>query len=430
MSAAGHAAEGASRHPRVLLVINIPEPDAATRAEIESERLPRRDFYELQRELDADLLFLDAAGRSLIGWLARRAFGRRVGPRIALAIKALRMRRDYDIVFTDTEAVGLPFAFLLKLVGSRASSPRHVTLAHNLASMRNNRAALVKRLLFRFGIASHVDTMIVHSSAQLHLAVERFGVRPERVVRLPYQVDTRFWQPTPEGSQDAIDRDIIVVPGHECRDYPTLLAAIRDLPVEAEITTRAVTDEQRQMATHPDWPQNLQFHAYDFEALRRLYARARLVIVPLLPVDFQAGITAILEAMAMGRPVIVSGIRGQTDVICDPRGDIRRPAEASGWPTFIDEGGAALNLGSPPTGWYVRPSDADDLRDAITALLSDRDQAEALGRNGRTVAASLFSIEDFARRFASAILGESENGSRDQPRADPSARPQRAAHAG
>ena len=54
------------------------------------------------------------------------------------------------------------------------------------------------------------------------------------------------------------------------------------------------------MAERPDWPANLKFEAYDYMSLRRLYASARLVIVPLLPVDFQAGITVVLEAMAMG----------------------------------------------------------------------------------------------------------------------------------
>src|SRR4029077_18856004 len=51
------------------------------------------------------------------------------------------------------------------------------------------------------------------------------------------------------------------------------------------------------------------------EELRDLYARSRFVVVPLCPSDTDNGVTVILEAMAMGRPVICSRTEGQVDVI-------------------------------------------------------------------------------------------------------------------
>jgi glycosyltransferase involved in cell wall biosynthesis len=199
---------------------------------------------------------------------------------------------------------------------------------------------------------------------------------------------------------------VIIVPGHECRDYPTMLAAIRDLDVEARISTRSVTAEQAAMASRPDWPENLSFNEYDYDALRRLYADARCVVVPLLAVDFQAGITVVLEAMAMGKAVIVSGIRGQTDVIRDPRHDGRGDPGRDWWPGFLDESDVADTLGRLPTGLYVVPGDADDLRATIARLLADPAEAAELGRNGRAVAEAMFTIEAFAERFARAIVGE------------------------
>jgi len=46
----------------------------------------------------------------------------------------------------------------------------------------------------------------------------------------------------------------------------------------------------------------------DHRHLRDLYARARFVVVPLRDVDFDAGVTTITEAMAMGKAVVSTAI--------------------------------------------------------------------------------------------------------------------------
>ena len=51
------------------------------------------------------------------------------------------------------------------------------------------------------------------------------------------------------------------------------------------------------------------------DGLRELYARSRFVVVPVVASDMDNGVTVILEAMAMGRPVICSRTRGQVDVV-------------------------------------------------------------------------------------------------------------------
>lgn len=406
----------ASEKPRVLLVISVHEPDAATRAEIEAGRQPRRDFDELQRVLGAEVMFLDSAPGSRLARLAQRVLGARVGPRVGLAFAAFAQRSRFDIIFTDTESVGLPLALLLKLRRVDSERLRHVTLSHNLSSMRNRFAAFVKRALFRCGITSHIDTMIVHSSAQRVLATGTFGVPRDRIVQLPYQVDAAFWSAAAaKDDLPELDEAVLPVPGHECRDYPTLLAAIRGLDVAARITTRAVTAQQAAMASRPDWPQNLRFHAYDYTALRELYASSRFVVVPLLPVDFQAGITVVLEAMAMGKAVIVSGIRGQTDVVRDSRCEGRGPVERDWWPGFVENSDVAEWLGHLPTGLYVRPGDPVELRETIEYLLEHPAEADEMGRNGRTIVEALFTVEAFAERFAQAIRGELHGGPTGMP---------------
>jgi glycosyltransferase involved in cell wall biosynthesis len=98
----------------------------------------------------------------------------------------------------------------------------------------------------------------------------------------------------------------------------------------------------------------------------------------LLPSDTDNGITVILEAMAMGKPVICSRTRGQVDV--------------------IQEG---------VTGLYVPIGDAAALRTAVLSLWHEPLRAQQMGRNARALVEKHHTLEKFtstARSAAEASL--------------------------
>jgi glycosyltransferase involved in cell wall biosynthesis len=98
--------------------------------------------------------------------------------------------------------------------------------------------------------------------------------------------------------------------------------------------------------------------------------------MPLYPTDFQAGVTTILEAMAMQRAVVCSRTAGQTDVIADGR-----------------------------TGVYVAPSDPTALRAALEELLADPERAARLGRAARDFVVDQCDVRVYAERLARAVDG-------------------------
>ena len=53
-------------------------------------------------------------------------------------------------------------------------------------------------------------------------------------------------------------------------------------------------------------PPNVTARPYGYRELRDLYASSFCVVVPLYENDFQAGVTTILEAMAMGVPCVTT----------------------------------------------------------------------------------------------------------------------------
>lgn len=388
-----------TKSPRALLVISAQPPETLAESVAEG-REPRRDYQALQAALNADLLYPADARRTRFGRLLTRA----AGIRPALAWAAFRRRHAYDVIYTDGETVGLPFALLLKLRGLHPSSPRHVMLTHYLSTRP-------KRILFRLGAGSHIDTLIAHSSAQRQLAIRELHMPAERVALLPYFADAAFWRSAASSdyTRGRAERESLMIcaVGLEFRDYDTLVRAARGLDAEIRIAAASNWSHHSAFArSGPSLPPNISVQSYSYLPLRDLYAAARFVVVPLKAVDNQAGITVILEAMAMGKAVIVSATRGQTDVVRDRRNGGRGRVVREWWPGFVDASEVAATLSQLPTGFYVTPGDSDELRRAMRYLLDHPDIAGELGRNGRRVVEALFTLDAFAARFAAVIRGE------------------------
>jgi glycosyltransferase involved in cell wall biosynthesis len=372
-------AQATSGALRVLLVISA-DPAPETRDEIAAGRQPRKDYLAL----------CDALGADLLSPSMTTAPG---GKPAALAWAAFQRRKNYATIFTDSEGTGVPLALLLR--GTPPGKPRHVCLSHYLSTRS-------KRALFSLSAGRRIDTLIVHSTAQLRVATETLGMPDSNVALLPYFADERFWNPalvtlvTPV----AQDRPMICSVGLEFRDYTTLISAVRDLDVDVRIGAASHWARHNAFGASADLPANVTVGAYNYQRLRDLYASARFVVVPLRDVDNQAGITTILEAMAMGKAVIVTRTRGQTDVIRDWRSGGAAPP-----PGFLAAPELASTLGALPTGWYVQPNDPADLRDAISYLLAHPAVTEEMGRNARRVVEGYFGLDAFVARFAALLRG-------------------------
>jgi glycosyltransferase involved in cell wall biosynthesis len=366
--------DGNARHkfmtarPKTLLIITA---DAAADAERAArDEAPRRDYAELGRLLNADILDLPAVrAEPLAGPIIGVS-----GAALAQATAGLRRARNYDAVYSDGEHFGLFLAILMRTRGKR---PRHVVLAHHLTPSKKHLFARLAR--------PAIDAVIVHAELQRRLAIERLGFRPERVHYLPYQADQSFWRPAPPAKGEAT----ICSAGLECRDYATVIDAIQGMPVDFHIGAASRWSSKRDLLKGRSLPSNVHVDSYDYVELRDLYARSHLVAVPLLDVDFQAGITLILEAMAMARAVVVTRTQAQRDVVVGP---IWSASDAT-WPTE----GPQPELS---TGVYVAPGDVVGWQAALRFLLARPDLCARLGSNGRSAVEQQFTVEQFAGRVA------------------------------
>jgi glycosyltransferase involved in cell wall biosynthesis len=305
------------------------------------------------------------------------------------------MRRDYDVIVTDGEHIGIPLALMLKLARATVG---HLTIGHRLSAPK-------KRPFFRWlKVHSHMSCIAVHSRLQHELAVRDLCIPTDRMALIPYQVDTTFWQ-----LENTPEERLICSAGLEFRDYPTLVRAVEGLDVKVVIGAASHWSKRRNTAEGEALPQNVEVSAFDYIALRQVYARSSIVVVPLDDTDFQAGITTILEAMAMGKPVIVTHSKGQTDVVEDRRSTTRgakpRVRPASFLRSFADIAGVAVE----PTGFYVPPQDPAALRKAIVHLLEHPELRMQLGQAARRTVDRLLTVDQFAERIRQLVDSVNHN---------------------
>jgi glycosyltransferase involved in cell wall biosynthesis len=347
---------------------------------------PRKDYLVVADALDATLLDRSAVhrGSRLIRLAARWSVP------VAQAWLAFQRRAEYDVLLTDGEHIGIPLAVLLKLSRSRKA---HVTIGHRITASK-------KRPFFRWlRVHTHITRIALHARRQFDLARDELGIPVEHLALVPYQVDTEFWRPQP----DVAEERLVCSAGLEFRDYPTLERAVEGLNARVVIGAASHWSKRRNTATGAAHPSNVEVDRFDYPALRQLYARAAVVVVPLDDIDFQAGVTTILEAMAMGKPVVVTHSQGQTDVIEDRRTITRGNNPRTRAPGLLREVAELAGVDLEPTGFYVLPGDPDGLRRAIAYLLDRPDERRILGDAGRRTVETLVTVEQFGQRLRALV---------------------------
>jgi glycosyltransferase involved in cell wall biosynthesis len=192
----------------------------------------------------------------------------------------------------------------------------------------------------------------------------------------PFMVDQTFFAPTSVPACDTARPQLCAV-GLERRDYPTLLKAMHDVDAQAVIAAASPWAKQPDTTEGQFIPENVTVRKFNQFELRQVYADSRFLVMPLYDVDFQAGVTAILEAMSMGKAVICSRTPGQADVVVDGE-----------------------------TGLYVPPGDVDALRTAIRALLDDPERANRMGAAGRQRVVNEMSLDRYTERLGALVRAE------------------------
>lgn len=161
----------------------------------------------------------------------------------------------------------------------------------------------------------------------------------------------------------AKDGDYVVALGASQRDYKLLVEAVRGSAIPLKIILpEASIEAHRAHIRHEVLPENVEHvkARVDRLAWSKYLAESRLVVIPIIPGTIQpAGISVYLEAMILGKPVVIT-----------------RGASTEG---ILHDDLAVL----------VPPGDVQALREAVTSVWNDDALRRRLSENGRKYALSL-----------------------------------------
>ena len=334
---------------RSLMLVSA-SVDATLRTEVREDVRPRPEYLVLEAEYGVELLDwsrLPGAGHGRSRWRST-----------VHAAAALRALADHNVLFSDGEHVGIPLALAMRTLGLKTP---HLVIGHHLTTEAKTR--FFRTLRAHTGMSR----ILVHSSRQRELAWRTLGIPAQKLVYVPYYADTDFWRPA--GGEDA--RPLVVAAGREHRDYATLASACAGLDVRVFVAAGSVHSPAASSRNPARWPDNVESGFADYRALRDLYRRASVVVVPLVETDFQAGVTTVLEAMATGKPVVVTRTRGHAGVVHDG-----------------------------VTGLCVNPNDPSEMKDALEHLLAHPADRRRIGEAAREAAVTAYSVEAYAQNLA------------------------------
>lgn len=331
----------------VPLVLPTATPAAGSGDALEPQG-PRCDFVEIARALSGEVLLPGQLAGSL-GRLQEN--GRRLGY-WGLAWRA--RRADPPLVVSLSEKIGMCVSLL-------ARGSAQVVIAHNLTTRRR------RALQHRSAWLQRVDRVLVLSRPQEAYLLDEVKLDASRVRFLYDKVDHRFFAP-----QGGADEGYVLSVGQTGRDYRTLFDAVgpTGIPTVVVPSSKWIPAAERSVGAVPSNVTVRQ--GLSSVALRRLYDRASVVVVPLEPgLEWAAGVNGVLEAMAMRKPLIVSATPGIAD--------------------YVSDGENAL---------VVPPRDPRSLGAAITTLLAERGAASRLAAAGHALVGSGRNLDGYVANVA------------------------------
>lgn len=289
-------------------------------------------------------------------------------PLARIAWNARELTAPYEVGRTDV--VFTPLAALLPLAASGRRLP--VVVINFGLNLIWRRASRARRIVLRRSLRA-AARVICLGAAQRDELVAEAELDPDHVLSLPIPVDDVFFTPAVRAAEA---RTVVAVGKDLARDYASYIDAARGLDVDARIVAHPRNLEGIALSPNVTLLRDLSF-----PQLRDEYAHAACVVLPqrsdAYPYGSEGGgLTALLEAMAMGKPIVAS----DRAILHD----------------YVDDGVEAL---------LVPPEDPQALRAAIERVLGDAELARSLGAAARVRVERAHTSRGFAAELAPVLRG-------------------------
>ncbi|OIP91581.1 MAG: hypothetical protein AUK55_10945 [Syntrophobacteraceae bacterium CG2_30_61_12] len=279
------------------------------------------------------------------GWFWRLS---RYWSEFYLPLSAYGMRNRYDVIVSWTLRMGTVLGLLRRLPGSSGGA-KHLLYDFHVNLERNDPAYRLKMFFTRPALPG-IDYFLTTSTREETIYSRLFSIPRSKMGFFPIAPPRYFI-----GSHSGRVSDYIFTYGNSDRDFDLLVDAVTELPARLVILSQAYSPRRR-------FPDNITLITKKRigQDLIDLIAGARMVVLPLVDYRVAAGQTAMLESMAVGRPLIVTANLATLE--------------------YGRDGDTVL---------FHHAGDGAQLRRCIESLLASKEQAEAMGRRGQAAVSRL-----------------------------------------
>lgn len=283
----------------------------------------------------------------------------------AKEIAKLVKNEGYELVISMSERVAVPLALFL------SKNVKHITFILNPFSQKW--LFVIKALK----ISRRWDKIITPSQAEADALQQELNLPPGKIQALHFCIDTKFFRQTEESYPD-IQGDYIFSQGLASRDYSTLIRAMKELPhIECHISAVSAWDKYGPNFGGIPIPGNVRIKSYDHpHIIREALAKSRFSVIPIYPEVgmWCTGASSVLQAQALGKPVIVTKLPGIAEYLRDQE-----------------------------TGFLVEGRDHVAMAKSIEYLWENPEVTEKMGKQGQTWIRENFSLSQWTTKMSQVL---------------------------
>lgn len=278
-------------------------------------------------------------------------------------------KRKADIIIIPYIYEG-PLSILFFLKKARLINASIIAISHKSFKRENSYG---KRIMYKW-LYQSFDKILFHSPLNMQESQELHWVDSAKMAIIHWGVDINFYEKI-----ISEETNVFVSTGRENRDFSTLMKAFSQTNYPLKIYTNNVNYENDYSFLEKYIDKYPNIHIYLVENIKeaaltamKMIANSFCVVIPVCSdsIYYCVGHTSIVEALALGKPIIAT----------------RNPYHP-------------IDIEKEEVGILVKPEDISSWVKAITYLAQHKDKALQMGKRAKQLAEKVYNIDNFSEEL-------------------------------
>ena len=302
---------------------------------------------------------------------------RRFSSRLKLSFynffQIIRCKKPYDLLY-GTSFYGLELIIFCRALGLYR---KPIAIWHHQAVIRNPNP--LRNIVSRF-FYKGIDQMFFFSRRLINESLKSGKVSASQLHLIHWGADMDFYNYLREHFSTLNHRDEekdFITTGKEHRDFATLLKAFAKTGLPIDIFTTPDKEYKQLIDSYAAYS-NIRVHFTQGiipHALAMEVCRSKFVVICCQNYPYTVGLTTLVEALALGIPIIST----------------RNP--------YFE-----MDIAKEGAGIYVDYDDIDGWIQATNYLYTHPEEAREMGRNGYKLAVQKFNLENYTRELSEVLI--------------------------